>query len=309
MSNKKAASAGLLVVGLIVIIGIAAAGYYYINGGFPGSGSTSTPSTFTTTSTSSVSTLQGRSVTVLLQYYNPFPEAVSSNVQLNALASSIVSPATQSKSIPMIANMPTQATASFNLTCGATSANQESTTTFNVYVSSYTQNLTSDIVTYAYGTPASSIQTLLPQIDTVQGFLTITATPVEIMTGGSAPPTGSITLSFSPAVYPGLSTGVYTGAQAATPNNVLTSLTITINDASGGIASAVATNNGNQVPFVKNGNLLTLTLNSLNLEIIGYQLPIEITAASTNASTENTVTVSTSYNYQYSISGPTVSCQ
>ena len=308
MLNKKAAGSGA-VLGVAVIVILIAVIYFALGGNlgsFLGPQGSLTPSTFSVSPQSSVSMLEGRSATILVTYYNPFPEAVNANMTLNSLESSIVSPQFQSKAVSMIASMPASATVNFNLSCAAGTIPQSATTTYGVYVSNYTQKLTTDIVTEAYGYPTP--QTLLPQENTLPGFLTVIANPISIVTGGSTPPVHSMVINFGFGV--GSSAGVYAGPQVAVPNDVLSSLSITIDNAEGGIEGANATVNGVQYPFKANGSYLTFSFSNLNLATLDYTLPIEVAANPTNTSTESTVAINTVYDYQYSISpGTSVNCQ
>lgn len=313
MLGKRAASAGLA-VGLVFIIIIAAVVYLAINGTFNinsilGNNNQNASSGFSTTVTTSVTALAGRSAQVSLSYFNPFPETVNAIVSANSLSSGVVGPAVQSKSITMPASMQAATSASFNFTCGTGSANQAATIVYNVYVSGYTQNLTTDAVTTAYG--YATPQQTQAQQNTVPGFLSIVANPpAPIVYGGSGSAQGSITISFTPAV--GSNAGVYTGGQSPTPNGQLSSITIKINNSEGGIASAQATVNGAQKSFTTSGNYLALTLNNLDIGTTNAQisLPVELTAAQTSTSTYIPITISAVYNYQYTISpGTLVSCQ
>jgi hypothetical protein len=308
MLNKKAAGSGA-VLGIAVIIILIAVIYFAVGGNlgsFLGTQGSQEPSAFSVSPQSSVSMLEGKSATILVTYYNPFPEAVNANITLNSLESSIVSPQFQSKSVSMIASMPASATVNFNLSCAPSTIPQSATATYGVYISNYTQNLTTDIVTEAYGYPTP--QTLLPQENTLPGFLTVGANPISIVTGGSTLPIHSMVINFGFGV--GSNSGVYVGPQVAIPNGVLSSLSITIKNTEGGIEGANATINGVQYPFKANGAYLTFSFSNLNLATLDYALPLEIAANPTNSSTESTVTINMAYNYQYSISsGTLINCQ
>lgn len=311
MPNKKGVGTGAVigVVFLLIIVGVI---YLSLSGNLNlgsltgGSGGNTQTSAFTTSvSAEQASVLQGHSTSVVLQYFNPFSEPVSANIVLNVGSSSVITPSSQSRSVSMIAAMPASATVSFNLSCTSNSANQVSTSSVLVYVSNFVQNASSDVVTYPYGSAPQAHRNQ----NNMAGFLTITATPLSIVTGGSSSATQSMVLTLTPTVYSGVNSGVYTGAQSVTPNNVLSSLTISIDNTEGGVSSADLVVNGNQEPFTVSGHTLTLTVSNINLGTAQYQLPLQITAASLNVSTQNVISITTTYNYQYLITGPTISCQ
>ncbi len=308
MSNKRGAGAGValalvIIIILIAVIYLASSGQ--LNSLLPQNHGSS-PNAFSTTASISGPVLYGHSGSIGLTYFNPFPEQITSTVDLTAGSSSYLSVGTSTATVQMPASMPSPASAGFNVTCEQ--ANQQSSTTFAVYVENYTQNVTTDVVTYPYGINSATIQTLLPQQNPVPGFLTITATPLEIETGlSSGPAQSSMSISFAPAYYNG---NVYTGSQTSSPNGQISSLTITIKDASGGVSSAsVFYGSQGSLPLVRSGNDLTLTINNVNQAAVSGGLPLEITAANQSVSTQNLIMISATYNYQYYLSGPIVSCQ
>lgn len=307
MQNKKGAGSGL-VIGLVLLIVLVAIVYLALNGDLSsllsGSGqSTSNPSSFSTTaSIQSSAVYAGHSTNILFQYYNPFNQPLTPTVTLNIGSPSFVSAVPTSKSVPMLADMPSPATVAFNVTCSANSANEVSTSTFDVNVPSVTQNLTTSVVTYPLGSsPLQEIYT-----NTNQGFFTLSAPPVAIETGTSASSTQPITLTFTDPYESG---SAYSGTFSGSPNDNINSVTITVDNAAGGISSASVDYNGVQTPLTASGTTLTVTLTDVDLTLIPSGLVLDLTAAGLSTPTQNIISVSTAYNFYYSFNGPTVSCQ
>ncbi len=301
MFNKRAASSAVvlglvLVVVLVVIIYFAASGNL---GSLLGhtSNSTTTPTAFTTTAALQTSPiLAGHSSNIIFTYFNPFGQSLTPNVTLDVGNPSYVKVTNPSILVSMPAIMSAPASGEFNVTCLA--GNQVSDSTFTVSLQNFWQNATTSVETYPYGSTPLQV---LP-LNVSAGFLSVIANPITIETQvSSGNAQAPLSLTLSPSVYNGQ-------PFVSTSKGMITKLILTISNTSGGIASAFVTYNLQKLSFT-GSSTLTLTINDVNLALLTGGLPIEVTATNIAKPTQNEVGISTYYNYGYSFSGPTITCQ
>ncbi len=300
MPSKKAANSGA-VIGIVLLLVIIAIVYLSVSGslnlgGLYSNQSPSQTSTYTTTvSPSSLSLLNGRSGSMLLTYFNPFTQALNPNVTLSVGSPTFVSVNTPSIKLSMPAAMSVPAATAFNVTC--TGSGQVSTSEFSVSLDNFTQNATTSVETYPYG--SNPLQVIGPSVS--PGFLSITANPITIETSASSPASSPINIQFSPAVYSG---NVFSGSSTG----IITSLTVSISNTSGGVASAFVQYGSNTLNLAGHSTL-SITIPDVNLALISAGLSLKITATNSATPTQNLISIITRYNYQYSFVGPTISCE
>ncbi|MGC8533647.1 MAG: hypothetical protein ACP5MV_03425 [Candidatus Parvarchaeum sp.] len=306
LGASGAAIAGVLVIVIILIIAL----YSFNSGALKlGKPSTSTPSTFSISAYSNVSQLySGKSSPLYVTLFNPFNQSLTATLQVLTAPPVSIVPASRSVSVP--ANMKTPSTILFNSSC--TSSSGSVIPYFAFEVQNFWQNLTTSVITYPYGTKSG----LIPQSiysNSNSGFITLSALPASVET---QIPSGSLSTTITLDVSPDYNSGnyksgaPYTAISNNNPNDYIKTISLYIDNSTGGIASAFVYYNGQNYPFSVSGKTLSLTLHNVNLQLIsaGSGLPIEITVTNDNASSQNTIAIDTNYNYYVAFTGNQISC-
>ncbi len=308
--NRLGAS-GVAIAGVLIVVIILIVVLYSFNSGALklGKSSTSTPSTFSISAYSNVSQLySGKSSPLYVTLFNPFNQSLTASLQVLTAPPVSISPGSKSISIP--ASMKTPSTILFNTSC--TSSSGSVIPYFALEVQNFWQNLTTSVITYPYGTKSG----LIPQSiysNSNSGFMTLSALPASVET---QIPSGSLSTTITLDVSPNYDSGnyksgaPYTAISNNNPNDYIKTISLYIDNTTGGIASAFVYYNGQNYPFSVSGKTLSLTLHNVNLQLIsaGSGLPIEITVTNDNASSQNTIAIDTNYNYYVAFTGNQISC-
>ena len=315
MNANKGSSGGAVVAVLLILVLIVVFLYYsgYLH--LP----TSTPSNKTigvvsaysfSSSVIPSSTLnQGQSGQVIVTYGNPFAEPIQTNVSFSVNQPAFLAETPPYQFFTMPASMATTASITFSLTCSnKLTSPVTSTSVFTVASSGLTQNVNTSIIVYPYTTPSTSIPSSV--YSSPAGFLSVTASPLNLETNdlsaNKQTSNSTMDIMITPAIYSG---NVYTQLLAAGANGVISSITVTIDNASGAIASAFLYYSGQAYYPAVSGNILTITVPDVQLALISSGLSLTVSAFnSVTHASQNLVGITIKYNYLYSLSGQTITC-
>jgi hypothetical protein len=306
--NKFGAS-GVAIAAILIFIVIIIVLLYGFNSGALniGKSSAKNPSAFSISANSNISQLySGKSSPLYVTLFNPFNQSLTATLQVLTAPPVSIAPSSRVISIP--ADMKAPSTILFNASC--TSSSGSVIPYFALEVQNFWQNLTTSVITYPYGTKAG----LKPQqiySNLNQGFMTLSATPTSVET---QIPLGSLSTTITLDVSPNYDSGNYKSGSPYTsisnnnPNGYIKTISLYIDNTTGGVANAFVYYNGTNYPFSVSGKTLSLVLHNVNLELITAGLPVEITVTNGNVSSQNAITIDTNYNYYIEFTSNQVSC-
>ena len=323
MSNKIAANTGIVLV--LVLVLIVAVAFIYLSpnlsGLIPGSGGpgSGNPGEFSVSpSIQSSSVLAGRSTQMVLTYFNPYSEAINMVAVVNVSQVNSISVSPSKVSLLLPNNMQSVATVAFNTTCLNAPANSNSV--FSFIVSGFSQKITTSIVTYPTGTASDLIPNSATGFSSQQ-LMSFSASPIQIVTGVSQTQQQTSPNTLNILISPNLPVGATTkepttsnGFSPSAANNQVSSLTVSLSNKSGQIASAFLQYNGQNLNLVASpadASVLEYTLNDVQLSLLPSSgLALVVTAKNIGGVTsENLINVTADYNYFFSELGPSISCQ
>lgn len=299
--DRKGAStaviAGILIAVMFLVIIV-----YNISGGALkfGGFSSSQPSSFLISAAlNSTSIYPGYSTPVYLTFFNPFNQQISVDLQASVGSPNYVAILPVTKTISMPASMTSKSSTSFNVSCSSASSGVSSTYLFSAEIPDFSQNMTTSVITYPYGTKAS----LIPQTiynNSNQGFMSLSANPVTVET---QIPSGSLSTTLNLVISPSYDSGEpYTSISGGSPNDIISQINLEITNSSG-IASAFAYYNGQDYSFSVSGTTMSLSLSNVNMHLISSGLPLEIKTTDGNVASQNLVNINVNYNYYFSFGG------
>ena len=291
----------MILVLLIVVIVIVLVAYHGIS--TTTTASTSKPSVFTVSSTApSGQIYQGKSSDILFNFYNPFNQSITANVNLTLGAPGYANTSTPSRIITMPANMPSIASSYFNITC--TNGPEQFNYVFSVKIPSFWQNITTSVITYPYDT-AQNLRPVPIYKNNGQGFMSVSANTLSIPTQiPDTVPQGNIAVSFANATYADGEPYVLTSTGAA-KNDIVSNIIVSISNSSSdaGISSAFIFYNGQEIYLTPSSNgFLSVNLPNVKMPLLSTSgLPIEIVARNTTSATQDLVNIDVHYNYLFSV--------
>ncbi len=299
--DKKGAS-GIAVAAVLIIVVIIVVALYGLNSGvfkLNSSSPSKTSSSFTISAVLNASHIySGQSAPLYLTFFNPYNQSLNTQLTVAVSSPSYISIAPSSKTLIIPADMTTSSSILFNVSCS--SSNAQSGYLFSAEISNVWQNITTSLITYPYNIKSTLIPSAI-QSNNGQGFMLLTASPESVET---QIPSGSLSSTISLVITPDYNNGdSYTHIAQGTPNDFVKSISISISNSTGGVASAFVYYNGQNYPFTGSGKDLYLSMSDVNLGLIPAGLPIEITATNDNSTSQNIINININYNYYFSFTG------
>ena len=316
MSTNKGSSGGAVVAVLLILVLIVVFLFYsgYIH--LPTGSSTNkiTPTSVTSYSFSSSinpssSLNPGQSGQVIVTYENPFAEPVLTNVSFSVNQPAFITETPPYQVFTMPSSMAATASVTFSVACSNSITTPiTSTSVFTVSSSGLKQDTNTSIIIYPYTTPSSLIPS--PVYSSPFGFLSIVASPLSLETNDQSANKQTLNSSMDIIINPDIYSGnVYTQILPSGANGEISSVTVTIDNSSGAIASAFIYYAGKAYYPTVSGNLLTITIPNVQLSLIPGGLPLTVSAFnSVTHASQNLVGIAVDYNYLYSTPGPTITC-
>lgn len=251
----------------------------------------------------------GQSGQVIVTYGNPFNEPIATNISFSVNQPAFLNESPHYQAFSMPATMSAPASINFGVKCSSSiSSAVTSTSVFTVESTGLSQTVNTSIIVYPYTTPS----TLIPSkvYFSPAGFLSVSANPVLVQTNDLSANTQTSNTSMDIVIVPSIYSGdVYTQLLPSGANGEISSLTVTIDNSSGAIASAFLYYGGGAYFPAASGNTLKITIPNVQLSLVSSGLPLTISSFnSAKAPSQNLVGITIDYNYLYSLSGPTITC-